>query len=333
MSIPPSDRFVTADQLLLDERFMAWAGGADDSSCAHWVEKLRLSASEQEDEILEALLIYRAICRVEVPVSGATEQLDRLMERMERSAKKDLKPFTSLAKRIWVPMLVTVMIAGVFGVVSYFGKSQLHNTISGDGKLSELSDGTKVSLRGSSTISYPDGFEKKTIREVWVKGEAQFEVAHKKDDQPFIVHTGLFDIEVTGTRFIVNNQEKLASVLLQEGSVNLIFPNGEIARMNPGDYFSFEPPLGDASTGVAKLTPATLERHIVFDNTPFVQVAREIERRYEVQIKILDPALNDKLITGILPNNDLSALLNALASAMDCKITQESTLTYLISSL
>jgi ferric-dicitrate binding protein FerR (iron transport regulator) len=187
-------------------------------------------------------------------------------------------------------------------------------------------------LGARSTISYADGFEKKNVREVWVKGQAQFEVTRKKDNQPFIVHTDLFDIEVTGTRFIVDNKEKRSSVLLQEGAVNLIFSNGEIARMKPGDYFTL-----DAQHPEQRRTPklsvlAELDRQLVFENTPLIQVAKEIERRYEVDVMILTPALNEKLITGILPNNDLSALLKALQSAMDCLITQENKTIYIQSS-
>lgn len=325
---------MTAEQLLLDERFLAWAEGVDDPSVARWIESLRFSSPEQEEELLDALTTYQSICREEVIVSGGKEQLERLMDRLDRSSSQgggiDLaRP----SKRSWATLLLVSTIVGVFGLLVYLATLPQKNTISGDGKLTKLSDGTKVILAASSTIRYAEGFEKKSVREVWVKGEAQFDVAHKKDEQPFLVHTNLFDIEVTGTRFIVNNHDQGASVLLQEGSVNLIFPNGEMARMKPGDFFTLKPKRSEGDSATGSGTLAELERQLVFENTPLIQVAREIERRYEVSVQILSPGLNEKLITGILPNNDLTALLKALQSAMDCSITQENQTIYIKSSL
>jgi ferric-dicitrate binding protein FerR (iron transport regulator) len=331
MLMPQPDRFIDAEQLLLDERFLAWAEGLEDASATDWIESLRQTSPEQEEELLEALLTFQAIRRDESPVAGAPEQLERLLDRLERESTPVFQPSRS-SKKSLIPLLSITLLAGVLAIALYLNAPTANNTITGDGKVTKLSDGTKVALSSTSTITYADGFEKKKVREVWVKGEAQFDVAHQKNDQPFIVHTRHFDIEVTGTRFIVNNQSTDASVLLQEGSVNLIFPNGERARMKPGDFFSLNAKKASVDAVTTTITPATLERHIVFDNTPFSQVAKEIERRYEVPVRILDPVLSEKLITGILPNNDLDALLKALESAMDCRITRENQTIYIKSS-
>jgi ferric-dicitrate binding protein FerR (iron transport regulator) len=329
--MPQPDRFVNAEQILLDERFLAWAEGLEDASATDWIESLRLSSPEQEEELLEALLTFQAIRRDESPVVGAPEQLERLLDRLERESIPAFQP-SKTSKRSLIPLLSITLLAAVLAIALYLNDRNANNTITGDGKVTKLSDGTKVALSSTSTITYADGFEKKKVREVWVKGEAQFDVAHQKNDQPFIVHTRHFDIEVTGTRFIVNNQSTDASVLLQEGSVNLIFPNGERAQMKPGDFFSLNAKKASVDAATTTITPAILERHIVFDNTPFSQVAKEIERRYEVPVRILDPVLSEKLITGILPNNDLNALLKALESAMDCQITRENQMIYIKSS-
>lgn len=324
---------ILAEQLLLDERFIAWAEGVGDLESMAWIETLRNRSDEQQEQVLEAWMIYRSIRWEEAEVSGSIEQRDRLMARLNReSVPKALRHRGR--QRLWLLPAISMfaLLLGLF-VLFYKAPSSTPTVLSGNGKLSKLADGTAVTLKKNSTITYVEGFEKKDVREVWVKGEAHFSVARKKEDQPFVVHTGFFDIQVTGTRFIVSSDPGQASVLLQEGSVNLIFPSGEIARMKPGDYFSLASSPSVPKNGSAQATPVALERHIVFDNTPFVQVAQEIERRYQVQVKILDPVLNEKLITGILPNNDLEALLSALASAMDCRITKEAQIIFIKSSL
>ena len=332
MSTPHAEQFIPAEQILLDERFLAWAQGEGDGSAAAWIELLRRTSSEQEEELAAALLTFRAIRREESSVVGASEQRARLLDRLEKEPVKVPGVHPAGKKRYLIPLLsfVSLSILSV-GFLLWRGNSA-RNTITGNGTFTQLSDGTKVALRSTSTITYADGFEKEPVREVWVKGEAQFDVTHQKNNQPFIVHTRHFDVEVTGTRFIVNNQSEDASVLLQEGSVNLIFPNGERTQMKPGDFFSLKATKIISTQANVSIKPAVLERHIVFDNTPFSQVAKEIERRYEVQVKILDPVLNDKLITGILPNNDLNVLLTALENSMDCRIIRDHPFIYIKSS-
>jgi ferric-dicitrate binding protein FerR (iron transport regulator) len=319
-----------AEQLLLDERFLAWATGADDPAAANWIESLRLTSPEQEEQVFEALMTHSALHREEMPVVGMTEQLDRLMDRLDRETNVKSSEVHSKQGKFFKRLTVGVVL--LLAMIFYFVQPNNNNTLVGDGKIAKLSDGTMVALGSKSTITYADGFEKRKVREVWVKGQAQFDVARKKDDQPFLVHTQAFDIEVTGTRFIVTNREQQSSVLLQEGSVNLIFPTGEIARMKPGDFFTLDARNSNQSRSPISSALVELDRQLVFENTPLIQVAKEIERRYEVDVKILTPILNEKLITGILPNNDLPALLGALQSAMDCLITQENKTIYIKSS-
>lgn len=96
-----------------------------------------------------------------------------------------------------------------------------------------LSDGTKVCLNAGASISYPMRFSRR-FREVSVKGEAYFNVAHD-ENKPFIVKTLLSDIEVLGTKFNVNSDEESRhlSVALLEGSIKLCGDAGE-KLMSPG---------------------------------------------------------------------------------------------------
>ncbi|TKC08670.1 FecR family protein [Pedobacter frigoris] len=86
-----------------------------------------------------------------------------------------------------------------------------------------LSDGTKVWLNASSSISYPIAFSKKT-RKVTISGEVYFEVA-KNPRKPFIVNiqNSQTNIEVLGTHFNVNTYADHGSykTSLLEGSIKL----------------------------------------------------------------------------------------------------------------
>lgn len=88
----------------------------------------------------------------------------------------------------------------------------------GDFKLL-LSDGSQVWLNSESELKYPVEF-KGEKREVYMSGEAYFDVAHQ-GGQPFVVHTSRGKIEVLGTEFNVRDykEEKTVETTLVEGTV------------------------------------------------------------------------------------------------------------------
>jgi len=63
-----------------------------------------------------------------------------------------------------------------------------------------LSDGTRVWLNAETVLKYPAAFNEDQ-REVYLEGEAFFEVQKKENMIPFIVKTDDIDIEVLGTCF------------------------------------------------------------------------------------------------------------------------------------
>ena len=84
-----------------------------------------------------------------------------------------------------------------------------------------LSDGTKVWLNAESELRYPVNF-KKTKRDVFLIGEAYFEVAHNKK-VPFTVHIHDSQVKVLGTKFNISgyeDQEFIATTLV-EGCVEV----------------------------------------------------------------------------------------------------------------
>ena len=95
-------------------------------------------------------------------------------------------------------------------IVPYGKRSQL-----------QLADGSKVWLNSGSKLVYPVTFEGKR-REVYIEGEAIFDVAHNAK-QPFIVLSKDHEIEVLGTLFNVSNylDDESISTTLKNGSVQI----------------------------------------------------------------------------------------------------------------
>ncbi|PZU09502.1 MAG: hypothetical protein DI622_16460, partial [Chryseobacterium sp.] len=97
-----------------------------------------------------------------------------------------------------------------------------------------LPDGTKVWLNAGSELEYPLHFTENT-REVKLKGEGYFDVAHDKA-HPFIVNTDIQRIKVLGTSFNVRAYTDKQATTLVTGkvSVNTIGNNSE-TKIVPGE--------------------------------------------------------------------------------------------------
>ena len=102
-----------------------------------------------------------------------------------------------------------------------------------------LADGTKVFLNSGSEMRYPERFGK-ARREVFLKGEAWFEVA-KDSAREFWVHAGAMDVKVLGTSFNVKAYERLETVAttIVEGSVEVACA-GKSFQIVPGEQFVYD---------------------------------------------------------------------------------------------
>ena len=86
----------------------------------------------------------------------------------------------------------------------------------------QLSDGTIVHLNAGTSLRYPVQFVKNQSRQVYLTGEAFFEVSKDKA-HPFTVNTQEVNVEVLGTKFNVNSytEDVSTDVVLVEGKVSL----------------------------------------------------------------------------------------------------------------
>lgn len=180
--------------------------------------------------------------------------------------------------------------------IVYFGKVQdqevVYNTLKvpyGKRFKLQLSDGTVVSLNSGTTLKYPEQFGLNGKRNVYLTGEAFFEVAKDKT-HPFIVHANKVEVEVLGTKFNVSAYPENPTVnsTLIEGSIQmaeaenksntvLLMPNQMATWQNNSKKITTK--FVDTS-----IYTAWTKGDIAFKDTPFSTIAKIIERTYDVKI-------------------------------------------------
>lgn len=203
----------------------------------------------------------------------------------------------------------------------------------------QLPDGSLVWLNAGSKLNYKNDFGK-DLREVELIGEAFFDVV-KNPKKPFVIHTSTIDVKVLGTAFNVKSYpgEKTTETSLVRGSVEVVVkkrpqekyilkPNEKIVVLNelelpptkirPLKVKAVEEPL----IAIRKLTyskgdsisveTAWAYNKLSFDDEPFLEVARKMERWYDVNFEFRNTRVEDIRLQGSFINETLPQAMEAL---------------------
>jgi ferric-dicitrate binding protein FerR (iron transport regulator) len=169
-----------------------------------------------------------------------------------------------------------------------------------------LSDGTKVCLNALSELQYPTFFEGK-VRKVKLKGEAFFDVTHN-DDQPFIVETNRYNIEVLGTTFDVlaypNTDTFFTSLLKGKVRITNINIPGNPIILNPNEQAYC---LNNKLTIRQIPDPDAFnwrEGLLCFKHNSFQTLMHRFEECYDLQIVISKHPVPENEFTGKIRISD-----------------------------
>ncbi|MBX3255299.1 MAG: FecR family protein [Chitinophagaceae bacterium] len=214
----------------------------------------------------------------------------------------------------------------------------------GERKKVLLPDSTTVHLNSGSRLAYNKNFGKGN-REVWLRGEAFFEVT-KDAAHPFLVNTDRMLVKVLGTVFNVKSYdtkediettvvEGKVEVSLKEGAEKkvILLPNEKISLKNSNQLK--EPSFTQAAvSGISyevKTVPVDIEKtgmpeeavwikeKVIFTDEPFEMVALKMERWYNVRIHFKNEKMKSILMNGDFDNVDIQHALQILQIMVNFK--------------
>lgn len=221
---------------------------------------------------------------------------------------------------------------------SHYIQTQLTQTIEipfGSKSKIVLPDGTTVWLNSGSILSYENNFGKNN-RDVKLSGEGYFEVT-KNRNLPFKVFSGKVQVEVLGTKFNFKSysDDESAKVTLVEGSLNVgiedkkqevhLIPNQQAifdkakkdmkVKNVKADLYAMwtllkEEPIDKKQINVDKVLAKTenpnitLRNTLFFDEESLIQIVRDLERVFNVQIEIKDEKLKSEKFYGDFRNEE-----------------------------
>jgi hypothetical protein len=191
----------------------------------------------------------------------------------------------------------------------------------------KLSDGSIVWLNSGSRLIYPIAFNGKK-REIYLEGEAIFEVAHNIK-KPFIVVSQNQEVEVFGTVFGITCylDENSINTVLKSGSVQISYNNSSsILDMKKIKIIPGTKAIYDKKNKNIILEKVNADNHfawrdgaLFFKNNDIMFIMKKLTRYYNIEIEISKEVLANESETysGYLDlNEDVEKVI---------KIMQEST--------
>ncbi len=177
-----------------------------------------------------------------------------------------------------------------------------------------LSDGTMVHINSGTSLKYPVNFISGKKREVFLEGEAYFEVA-KDEENPFLVTTSDVGIEVLGTHFNVSSFEGAETfTVLAEGSVavydNNLKEENVSTIIKPGEKATLIDDKFEVNTVNIEDYLSWRKGKLSFNNEPFNEIIKKIERRFGVAIFNKYTALDSVRFNGTFSDETIIDLLD-----------------------
>lgn len=309
-----------------------------------WVEETK----ENRAFFDEMAQLWKLAENFDVPYEANTEAAWNAVEKkLDAQIVSSLTPEQPtphpMLKPVWgrITRIAAVGLVAILAAWWIFQKTpepvttlQIVQTQSGEQKEVLLPDGSRIWLNENTQLSYDANFE---VRQVQLEGEAFFDV-ERMEDSPFEVVSGSTHTLVLGTSFNVRAYptEEQVEVTVETGKVKFSehTESDEQAVVLPaGTSGIYKKPSKELVKTETKLDNALSWRtqRLEFEDSPMRKVISDIERYFDVDIRIENESILYCPYTGDFSKPDLSSILEAISFALnDARFEKQPDGTYIL---
>lgn len=187
-----------------------------------------------------------------------------------------------------------------------------------------LADSSTVWLNAGSRLRYPEKFSGK-LREIYLEGEAFFDVTHKKD-QPFIVHSGKLNTQVLGTSFNIKayKSAKQLKVSVATGKVAIYTSKTNAVYLTPNQTGTYNKTAGKISTTKDQINDITAWREgkLIYRNELLSLALEDITNKYGVRITA-SSNMSTCHIYGTFNHDNVETLLKMISYSVNGKVIKK----------
>lgn len=284
--------------------------------------------------------IYKEI---ETIVDGSTDyktdfqpdvekSLARFKNRLEEEKRQEQHVARFAARRSFlrIAAAIAVLVATVTVWQMWFNTDDIQIYTRSERQTIELEDGSMVYLNANSHIAYAEDFGN-CNRILKLTGEAFFKVA-KDADCPFIVETDQTTVSVLGTSFNVKSAPTSAKteVMVMSGKVEVISnKSGQKATLLPQEKVVHQ--HGQSLTKTVDKNHQAIAWHTLdFRNESVATIAKEMEKKFDVQIDLTETSIQNCTYTTDLNKSTLEEVLAIWQTSFGISIQSDNDNTFVL---
>ena len=346
-------KYRTVEDLLKEESFINYCLRNNEHAVHYWESYIAANPGKKE-LIAEAVQEYRLLFTA-LAQSDLEEQLTNLKNKVEGNESTPVIELNRASRRsnsLYArSSSIAIAALAILTVGLYIYWKFQRTTITqpdrvqyvckpGERKSFQFPDGTQVILNAGSELYLNDNYAKNT-REVFLKGEAFFEVQHNAA-VPFIVHTASMDVKALGTAFNVksyNNENKTEAVLIRGlVEVTLKKDNNRKLLLHPDEKVlwtenkttnetAIPPTTSKAIVEQVVIKPvkrsdngevkevAWVQNNLAFEDEPFEEIAYQLNRWYNVNIQFETNDIRQYHFTATFKKEKIEQVLDILRTS------------------
>ena len=181
-----------------------------------------------------------------------------------------------------------------------------------------MPDGSTIMVRPGSSIAYIKAFDGASREIEMHNGEVYFEVA-KDSSRPFIIHTGILDIKVLGTSFVVRAIKGVREqeVVVKEGRVQVANKGKILAVLTAGHRLAFNTATGEFNVKQQEdeIAEQFHEGWLILNNQSFEELQTMLHNRYGILLQDPENKLaNAHFSTLFKPQSSIQHIMEILCA-------------------
>lgn len=327
-----------ATDFIADDSFLNWVLSDDNKSAVFW-RKFLAQNPHKEEEVNKAIKIIKSLeFQDEVVLNPFQKEklLEKINSRIDSLENGNGYPKRMKRRKIF---RFAIGVAASFALIAFLSYFFLNNfqqtTISTDFAEKRemlLPDGSSVILNANSEITFAKNWEGENIREVWLDGEAFFEVVKSRGEnnapKTFLVHSGNLNVEVLGTSFNLGERRGETKVTLLTGKVKLENKLDKSAAplfLEPGEHAEVsttDKVLKKSKVDTRKYA-SWVDDLMIFEAAELREIKYVLEDNFGLEVVFEDQKLMQRKFTGIIKTGNIEEFLRTLELSFDINVTNE----------
>ena len=327
-----------AADFIADDSFLNWVLSSDQESDGFWKQWLDQNPQKQEevDKAIKVIVSLQFQDEVLLNPFQKEKLLDKInsgIDDLEMETKPQKVIVRSAVFRYAMGFAASFLIVAF---LSYFFMDNFQQTTQSTDFAEKrevvLPDGSSVILNANSKISYAKNWDGENVREVWLEGEAFFEVIKSKrennEPKTFLVHSENLDVEVLGTSFSLGERRGETKITLLTGKVKLenkLDKNAAPIFLAPGEH-------AEVSTKdkVIKKSKVDTEKYsswvkdiLIFEAVELSEIKDVLQDNFGLEVIFEDQSLLQRKFTGVIKTRNLEEFLKTLELSFDIDVTKK----------